>query len=315
MCRVRHAGPVDQSRLCVKAEAVCLGGRNMERDPSGDGSISISLSELARGMRLSRATLRYYEKIGILVPEDGPEDGGTRHYSLKNGSRLVQTITLRNLGLSLDEAKARLDAGDAMSPEAIDEYRGMLRRRMDLLEAQDACLALHRELVERLGEIWVERLDAYLFDPTLPLDDASETERSENDAMCLPVSSYGILFKGASPCRPDGLVGGRAVRREHSACVEGFPDDATVIGDCLCLRTSVLLPTGFSFKAWTESGVFDRLAEHADSHRLSLSGPAFVAYGVPSRDGTYLALCLPVRESRPRAFARGVRERTSRDKK
>ena len=55
----------------------------------------ITVSELARMVRLSRATIQYYEKIGIL----NPDRTDNRHrYPASDCVRLTNTMTLKTSG-------------------------------------------------------------------------------------------------------------------------------------------------------------------------------------------------------------------------
>lgn len=71
------------------------------------------VGELAQLAGLSIRTLRYYDQIGLYSPS-GHSDSGHRLYTETDITRLQQILSLKELGLSLDEIKSVL-AGDQIS--------------------------------------------------------------------------------------------------------------------------------------------------------------------------------------------------------
>ena len=68
---------------------------------------------LAKTAGITTRTLRHYEQIGLLVPSARTE-AGHRRYNAEDVARLYRILSLRRLGLSLDEIKVTLEstAGD-----------------------------------------------------------------------------------------------------------------------------------------------------------------------------------------------------------
>lgn len=71
------------------------------------------IGELAQLAGLTVRTLQYYDQIGLYSPS-GHSDSGRRVYTESDISRLQQILSLKELGLSLDEIIAVL-AGDHVS--------------------------------------------------------------------------------------------------------------------------------------------------------------------------------------------------------
>jgi DNA-binding transcriptional MerR regulator len=71
------------------------------------------VGELAKLAGLTVRTLRYYDQIGLYSPS-GYSDSGHRLYTESDISRLQQLLSLKELGLSLDEIKSVL-AGNHFS--------------------------------------------------------------------------------------------------------------------------------------------------------------------------------------------------------
>lgn len=65
------------------------------------------VGDLARLTGLTVRTLRFYDQIGLFSPS-GQTDSGHRLYSEADLSRLQQILSLKDLGLSLEEVKSIL---------------------------------------------------------------------------------------------------------------------------------------------------------------------------------------------------------------
>jgi len=79
------------------------------------------ISQLARIFGLSRSTLLYYDRIGLLKPS-GRTDSGYRDYTEADHKRLDRICRFRQAGLSLDDIRSLLDAGEK-PPSGILEKR------------------------------------------------------------------------------------------------------------------------------------------------------------------------------------------------
>ncbi|MBY9079880.1 MerR family transcriptional regulator [Paenibacillus sp. HN-1] len=72
------------------------------------------VGDIAKLTGLTVRTLRFYNQIGLFSPS-GQTESGHRLYDESDLSRLQQLLSLKELGLSLDEIKSVL-AGDQISP-------------------------------------------------------------------------------------------------------------------------------------------------------------------------------------------------------
>jgi DNA-binding transcriptional MerR regulator len=68
---------------------------------------------VAERVELSLRTVRYYEEMGLIAPEQRT-DGGFRLYTEENVERLLLIKQMKPLGFSVQEMHALLDARDAM---------------------------------------------------------------------------------------------------------------------------------------------------------------------------------------------------------
>jgi DNA-binding transcriptional MerR regulator len=69
---------------------------------------SLPVGALARRTGLTVRTLHHYEAVGLLVPSERTA-AGHRRYTAADLARLQQVVSLRALGLPLDEIRAALD--------------------------------------------------------------------------------------------------------------------------------------------------------------------------------------------------------------
>ena len=79
-----------------------------------------TIGEFARLGGVSVRTLRHYDEIGLLRPATVDPDTGYRGYSADQLGRLNRIIALKELGLSLTQARRLLDG------ITLEELRGML---------------------------------------------------------------------------------------------------------------------------------------------------------------------------------------------
>ncbi len=90
----------------------------------------MTVGMLAKQVNVSVRTLQYYDKMGLLKPSSISE-GGRRLYDANDMAILHQIITLKNLGLSLDDIKSRL-----MPTNSNDDIKKMLYKQAELIKEQ-----------------------------------------------------------------------------------------------------------------------------------------------------------------------------------
>ncbi|HLJ65996.1 MAG TPA: MerR family transcriptional regulator [Chloroflexota bacterium] len=97
------------------------------------------VGEVARRSGLSVRTLHHYDDLGLLSPAHRSE-AGYRLYSAADVARLQQIMSLRELGLPLEEIRTLLDRPDISPRRVIELHLQQLREQMEL----------QRELCRRL---------------------------------------------------------------------------------------------------------------------------------------------------------------------
>lgn len=68
-----------------------------------------TISDLAQEFDLTTRAIRFYEDLGLLMPERAGAGGRSRVYSAKDRTRLKLTLRAKRLGFSLTEAKEIID--------------------------------------------------------------------------------------------------------------------------------------------------------------------------------------------------------------
>jgi DNA-binding transcriptional MerR regulator len=112
--------------------------RPRPRDETDDG-IGVTVGRLARRVGLSRSTLLYYDRIGLLTPSFGGR-GAYRRYSDDDVRRLEQILELRAAGVRLADIKRILDVpGEGLA--------AVLERRLEELNTDIARLREQQRLI------------------------------------------------------------------------------------------------------------------------------------------------------------------------
>ena len=100
------------------------------------------ISELAEAAGVSVRTLRWYDKIGLLLPEQVDPQSGYRNYGPASLERLRDILFYRELDFPLEEIRRILDAPDYDRGMALARQKQLLtlkKQRIDrLLKALDA---------------------------------------------------------------------------------------------------------------------------------------------------------------------------------
>jgi MerR family transcriptional regulator, thiopeptide resistance regulator len=97
------------------------------------------ISELASQFGLSRSTLLYYDRIGLLCPS-GRSDAGYRLYATTDRERLESICALRRAGVDIEGIRAILAT-------AGDDTTEVLRRRLDEISGEIAALTAKQRLL------------------------------------------------------------------------------------------------------------------------------------------------------------------------
>jgi MerR family transcriptional regulator, thiopeptide resistance regulator len=126
----------------------------------------MTISQLARKHGLSRSTLLYYDRIGLLKP-DGRLGNDYRHYSLEAEKRLRQIRLYRQTGLPLAEIRRILERPKKDLAAALERQLYEVLAQMEALRSRQRViveLLKNRRLLEQVRNLdrekWVRLLRA-----------------------------------------------------------------------------------------------------------------------------------------------------------
>ena len=98
--------------------------------------MALTIGEVATKFGLSRSTLLYYDRKGLLRPK-GRSGAGYRLYSDADLARLGQIRTYRDMGLSLQQIMSLLDGRPGSLLELLDQRLLQLHREIGSLRKQE----------------------------------------------------------------------------------------------------------------------------------------------------------------------------------
>jgi DNA-binding transcriptional MerR regulator len=115
-----------------------------------------SISDLAKEFDLTTRAMRFYEDMGLLLPERTGPGGRSRVYSNRDRTRLKLTLRAKRLGLSLVEAKEIIDMYDSPRDTAaqLEKFLLVLGTHQQQLEDQ------MKDLQANLEELKVHQREA-----------------------------------------------------------------------------------------------------------------------------------------------------------
>ena len=96
----------------------------------------LSIGEMAEANRVSIATLRLYDRMGLLQPSYRDEETNYRYYDIRQTSRLDIIRYMRNLNMSLTDIQTLLEKEDIMLIEQkLIEKNNQIHQQMRDLKA------------------------------------------------------------------------------------------------------------------------------------------------------------------------------------
>jgi MerR family transcriptional regulator, thiopeptide resistance regulator len=116
---------------------------------------SWKVGELAKLTGLTIRTLRFYDQIGLFSPS-GQTESGHRLYNESDLSRLQQILSLKELGLSLEEIKTALTGGQISPFEIVDLQIKQIKEQIKLQQKLLEQLRHVSKLMQGKAELTVE---------------------------------------------------------------------------------------------------------------------------------------------------------------
>lgn len=110
----------------------------------------LSIGEMAEANRVSIATLRLYDRMGLLQPCYRDEESNYRYYDIRQTSRLDIIRYMRNLNMSLAEIQTLLEKEDIMLIEQkLIEKNNQIHQQMRDLKAMHEAVERTIQSIER----------------------------------------------------------------------------------------------------------------------------------------------------------------------
>ena len=146
-----------------------------------------SISQIARACGLSRSTLLYYDRLGLL-PASGRTGSGYRYYADRDLERLKRIGHFRQAGLSLKEIRSFLSSGGNPGAKLLEQRMREMGENIVALKHQQRLLAgMLRKVASGKRppcvdkQMWVEMLRAAGMDQNAMNRWHSEFERRAPD--------------------------------------------------------------------------------------------------------------------------------------
>lgn len=92
----------------------------------------LSIGEFSKICEVSTKTLRYYDEIGLIHPDEIHPENGYRYYSIRQLKRMLLINRLKSYHFSLEEIKAILDCEGDQAEEEL--YSALNRKRSEIQE-------------------------------------------------------------------------------------------------------------------------------------------------------------------------------------
>ena len=103
----------------------------------------LPIGKMAQMNHLTVATLRLYDKLGLLHPQYIDEQTGYRYYDIRQNARIDMIAYMKELGMSLSEIR------DVLAKEDITLIEEVLIRKNEQIHRQIRDLKIQHESVER----------------------------------------------------------------------------------------------------------------------------------------------------------------------
>ncbi|MBC2580058.1 MerR family transcriptional regulator [Clostridium sp. DJ247] len=98
----------------------------------------LSIGEFSKICEVSTKTLRYYDEIGLINPDEINTETGYRYYSIRQLKKMLFINRLKSYHFSLEEIKAILELEEDQSEEklcsALNRKRGEIQEKLNVFE-------------------------------------------------------------------------------------------------------------------------------------------------------------------------------------
>lgn len=117
-----------------------------------------TIQNVARRSGFSEATLRYYERVGLIDPVPRDPSSGHRRYPPDLVDRIEALGCLRATGMGIEDLRSYL-SGVSAGPTAAPGMADLFARHLDRLDAEMIALRARRAYIAAKTELWRSRVD------------------------------------------------------------------------------------------------------------------------------------------------------------
>lgn len=254
-----------------------------------------SIKDVTNTFGLSRSTILYYEKLGIICSKKNPNNG-YRIYSHDEINRLKECVCLKNMGYSIKEVSEMLQDPNRNDQIHIEAHIEKLTRQIEFQKCYVDQLNELMELSKKtLNQIEIVDMPKYYY-----LHSGCETgyhqinQSSESNLLIqnLPLSSFLTVQLNFFEQNSSQRIVGRSILEKHIPLLFGLYStiDWNIVGGCRALRMVVK-----SSPVITED-IKNALASYAKDHHLKLCSSAYISYLFPNFTESLSEIYIPIIE-------------------
>ncbi|SDC14023.1 DNA-binding transcriptional regulator, MerR family [Paenibacillus sp. UNCCL117] len=111
----------------------------------------LSIGEFSKICEVSTKTLRYYDEIGLIHPEEINPENGYRYYSIRQLKKMLLINRLKSYYFSLEEIKAVLEWEEDPSEEKL--FAALTRKRKEIQEKLTAYEVILGQITQDIGKV------------------------------------------------------------------------------------------------------------------------------------------------------------------
>lgn len=260
-----------------------------------DGSYKYRTKEITETLNISRASLVYYENIGLLSPaREG--DGGYREYSDADIFKVISYAALRNTGLSANEiVEFNSNHDNLFDDECLEYYMERTRERERYYRGMTQAIKQLKDLNAHTKAKNTSLVDIpeFLFFADNAEQGYKEFKKEVSlDLLlsCVPMAGLGISFSNVMSGSEYGEIWGRTIRRSHSHLISLPNKEASILGGCACFCRNACIENVREKKL---EGFFEELFAEIEECGYSIVGDPFVPYAFPREKDTLANVCVP----------------------
>lgn len=197
---------------------------------------------------ISRSSLMYYERMGLISPER-TDDDGYRKYADTDVFSLFAYTMLRNIGYASAESAERITTlHDVLDGEYIAEYTGLIEKRIRydkaLLEVlhqieDDRARIVNAPYVPIFGDLPMFKF--YSDNAEQGYDRIKPSEALRTLVKHIPLTSFGVLFEGDVFNGDLDIHWGRMLPERYEALVPLDAEPSGIVGGGMGYKLPVMV--------------------------------------------------------------------------